>query len=66
MGFRAPAPSAIRPYARHGHTTSLEGLLIYEDDELVFDGAYRSAYTVCETAADIAAVFATDTGKEQR
>ena len=46
--------------------TSLEGFLIYEDDELVFDAADRSAYTVCETAADIAAAFATDTGEQQR
>jgi len=47
-------------------TTSLEGLLIYEDDELAFDGADRSTYTVCESAADIAAAFATDTGEQQR
>jgi len=48
------------------NTTSLEGLLIYEDDELVLDGADRSAYTVCETAAEIAAALTTDTSEQQR
>jgi hypothetical protein len=39
-------------------TTGLEGLRIYEGDELVFDGSDPTAYIVCETAEDLAAALA--------
>ncbi len=67
VGFRAPAPSAIRPMHDPHTITGLGGLRIYEDGALVFDGSDPSTYTVCETAADIAAVLAAgpDTGDDQ-
>ena len=65
MGFRAPAPSAIGPM-HDTDTTSLPGLLIYEDDELLIDTADPSTYTVCTTAADIAAALTTERDTEER
>ena len=49
------------------HTsTSLEGLRIYEGDELVFDGADPTTYVVCETAAAITAALAGSAATEDR
>lgn len=49
-----PRPAAALPF---------EDFLIYEGDELIFDGRDPSTYVVCETAEDIARCFAerTDT-----
>lgn len=38
--------------------TPIEEILIYEGDELVFDGSDPSTYIVCETAEDIAKALA--------
>jgi len=57
VGFRVPAPSAIRAMHDPHTTTSLDEILIYEDGELVFDGSDPSTYTVYETAADLAAAL---------
>jgi len=45
---------------------SLEGLRIYEDDELVFDGSDPSTYTVCEIATDIATALAAGADMEDQ
>ena len=64
MGFRAPAPSAIGPM-HNTDTTSLPDLVIY-DDELLLDTTDPSTYTVCNTAAEIAAALTTDRATGQR
>ena len=57
VGFRAPAPSAIGPMHTADTTTSRNDLVIQDDDEVLIDTADPSTYTVCETAADIAAAL---------
>ncbi len=66
MDFRVPASSAIRPMPDPHTITNLEGLRIYEDDELVFDASDPSTYTVCETADDIATALAINDDTEDR
>jgi hypothetical protein len=49
------------------HTsTSLEGLRIYDGDELIFDGSDPTTCVVCKTAADIAAALADTPTTEDR
>ena len=38
---------------------TLTGLLIYDQDELIFDGDDPSTYIVCNTAEDLERAFAT-------
>jgi len=47
-------------------TTGLEGLRIYEGDELVFDGCDPTTYVICTTGAQIAAAIGLDSDKEDR
>gem|GEM_PF-4028717 len=58
VGFGVPAPSAIRPMHDPTTTTRLEGLRIYEGDELIFDGADPTTYVLCESADELAAALA--------
>jgi len=41
---------------------TLEQLRIYDGDELIFDGSDPTTYTVCETAEQLVAAFATAAG----
>jgi hypothetical protein len=57
VSFRVPAPSAFRPM-HDPTTTGLEGLRIYDGDEVVFDGSDPTTYVLCETAEELEAAFA--------
>jgi len=45
-------------------TTGLEGLRIYEGDELVFDGSDPTTYVVCSTAEELAAAMGLNVDEE--
>ncbi len=51
-------PQPDQPPPRSAAPVAFEDFLIYEGNELIFDGRDPSTYVVCETAEDIEKAFA--------
>jgi len=53
-----PTPAEENAMADLPVAAAVAGLLIYDGDDLIFDGDDPSTYILCETAEDLEAAFA--------